>query len=57
MCVDLIDIKTGRVIWTGFSDVPLFAFENPFIATTRKLLRRLERDIEAYNEAMKSKPK
>ncbi len=57
ICVDLIDIKTGRIIWTGASDTPLFVFKNTSIPTTRKLLRRLESDIESHNEAGKSKAK
>jgi hypothetical protein len=57
ICVDMIDIKTGRIIWTGASDTPLFVFKNTSIPTTRKLLRRLESDIESHNKARKSKTK
>lgn len=57
ICVDLIDLKTGRIIWTGASHNPAFAFKNTVIPTTRKLLRRLESDIESHNEARKNKPK
>ena len=56
-CVDLIDIKTGRIIWTGASDTSVFTFKNVCIHTPRKLLRRLESDIESHNEALKSKAK
>jgi len=57
ICVDLIDIKTGRIIWTGTSGDPLFVSGSIPIATTRRLLRRLENDIESHNEARKSKTK
>jgi hypothetical protein len=50
-------VKTGRVIWTGASESPLFAFENTSIPATRKIIRLLESDIESHNEARKSKAK
>jgi curli biogenesis system outer membrane secretion channel CsgG len=56
--VNLIDVETGRVIWSAVCERALhywnFSFSNPAI---RKITRQLESDIESHNKERKSKTK